>query len=189
VVSLARALAADPGLGLRDAFEFLEGAAGAEKIGAYGLATWNGFRQPADSPEYHSLPDVVAAAREVAGNAHHFGFVQLPLNLMMPEAAVLPNQLVAGRPVPLLAAAAELGVAVIASAPGFQGHLDRGLPRALAKAIGLRNDFERAVQFARSAPGLTTALVGMGRAKHVRSNLRLARESPLPGERFWSRLR
>jgi len=174
---------------LRAAFEFLEGAAAAGKIGAYGLATWNGFRQPADSPERHSLSDIVDTACEVAGDSHHFGFVQLPLNLKMPEAVVLPNQLVAGRSVPLLAAAAELGVTVIASAPSLQGRLARGRPRALAKTIGLRSNFERAVQFARSAPGLTTALVGMSRAEHVRANLRLAAESPLPGERFWSLFR
>jgi aryl-alcohol dehydrogenase-like predicted oxidoreductase len=174
---------------LRAAFEFLEGAVAAGKIGAYGLATWNGFRQPADSLALHSLTGVVAAASEVAGDAHHFRFVQLPLNLMMPEAVVLPNQLVAGRSVPLLAAAAELGVTVIASAPTLQGRLARGLPPALAKTIGLRTDFERAVQFARSAPGLTTALVGMSRAEHVCANLQLAGESPLSGEQFWSLFR
>ena len=174
---------------LRAAFEFLESAAATEKIGAYGLATWNGFRQPADSPTLHSLSDVVSVAREVAGEAHHFGYVQLPLNLMMPEAVVLPNQSVNGRELPLLAAAAELGVAVIASAPTLQGRLARGLPPALAANFGLENDFERAVQFARSAPGLTTALVGTSRVEHARANLRLVAESPLSGEKFWSLFR
>jgi len=174
---------------LRAAFEFLEGAAAAGKIGAYGLATWNGFRQPADSPGHHSLSDIVATAREVAGNSHRFGFVQLPFNLMMTEAVVLPNQLVAGRSMPLLAAAAELRVTVIASAPTLRGRLARRRQPALAKSIGLRSNFERAIQFARSAPGLTTALVGMGRAEHVRANLRLAGQPPLPSKRFWSLLR
>jgi aryl-alcohol dehydrogenase-like predicted oxidoreductase len=134
---------------LRAAFEFLESAVSAGRIGGYGLATWNGFRQPAGSPKLHSLADVVAVAREVAGEGHHFGYVQLPVNLMMPEAVVLPNQLVNGRELPLLAAAAELGVAVMASAPTLQGRLARGLPPALAANIGLENDFERAVQFPR----------------------------------------
>ena len=174
---------------LRAAFEFLEGAVAAGEIGAYGLATWNGFRQPAGSPALHSLPDIVAVAREVAGDAHHFGFIQLPVNLMMPEAVVLPNQRVAGRELPLLAAATEFGVAVIASAPTLQGRLARGLPPAITQTIGLENDFERALQFARSAPGLTTALVGMSRAEHARANLRLVGESPLPVEKFWSLFR
>jgi aryl-alcohol dehydrogenase-like predicted oxidoreductase len=174
---------------LRAAFEFLESAAAAGKIGRYGLATWNGFRQPAGSPALHSLPEVVAVAREVAGDGHHFAFVQLPVNLMMPEAVVLPNQLIAGRELPLLAAAAELGVTVIASAPTLQGRLARGMPASLATVIGLNTDFERAIQFARSAPGLAAALVGMSRAEHARANLRLVGEPPLSSEKFWSLFR
>ena len=174
---------------LRAAFEFLEGTVAAGKIGHYGMATWNGFRQPAGSPALHSLPDIVAVAREVAGDAHHFAFVQLPVNLMMPEAIVLPNQRVNGREVPLLAAAAEFGVTVIASAPTLQGRLAKGLPPAIANTIGLESDFTRAVQFARSAPGLTTVLVGTSRAEHARSNLRLVGEAPLSSEKFWSLFR
>ena len=174
---------------LRAAFEYLESAVSAGKIGSYGLATWNGFRQPAGSPALHSLADIVAVAREVAGNAHHFGFVQLPVNLMMPEAVVMPNQRVAGREVPLLAAAMELGVTIIASAPTLQGRLARGLPNSIAQTLGLSSDFERALQFARSAPGLTTALVGMSRPEHARTNLRMVGEPPLPTEIFWSLFR
>jgi len=174
---------------LRAAFEYLESAASAGKIGSYGMATWNGFRQPAGSPVLHSLAEIVAVAREVAGEVHHFAFVQLPVNLMMPEAVVLPNQRVAGREVPLLAAALELGITIIASAPTLQGRLARGLPSSIAQTVGLSTDFERAIQFARSAPGLTTALVGMSRPEHARANLRLVSESPLPPERFWSLFR
>jgi aryl-alcohol dehydrogenase-like predicted oxidoreductase len=102
---------------------------------------------------------------------------------------VLPNQRVGGRELPLLAAAAEFGVTVIASAPTLQGRLGRGMPASLAASIGLDTDFERALQFARSAPGLTTALVGMSRAEHARANLRLVSEPPLPPEKFWSLFR
>jgi len=174
---------------LRAAFEFLESAVSAGKIGHYGMATWNGFRQPAGSPALHSLAEVVAVAREVAGEAHHFAFVQLPVNLMMPEAVVLPNQTVAGRELPLLAAAMDFGITVIASAPTLQGRLARGLPASFAQTIGMTSDFERAIQFARSAPGLTTALIGMSRPAHARANLRLVGESPLAPEKFWSLFR
>ncbi len=171
------------------AFEYLESAASAGKIGSYGMATWNGFRQPAGSPVLHSLAEIVALAREVAGDTHHFGFVQLPVNLMMPEAVVLPNQRVASRELPLLAAALQLGVTIIASAPTLQGRLARGLPASLAKTIGLSTDFERAIQFARSAPGLTSALIGTSRPEHARANLRLVGEPALPPENFWSLFR
>ena len=43
----------------------------------------------------------------------------------------------------------------------------------MAEAFGLENDAERALQFVRSAPGITTALVGMSRAEHARANARL----------------
>ena len=46
------------------------------------------------------------------------------------------------------------------------------------------SDFERAVQFARSAPGITTALIGMSRLEHVRANLPLAAIPPANREQI-----
>ncbi len=43
--------------------------------------------------------------RDVAGAAHHFRFVQLPFNLAMPEALTRPNQMIDGKPVPMVQAA------------------------------------------------------------------------------------
>jgi aryl-alcohol dehydrogenase-like predicted oxidoreductase len=170
---------------LRAAFGFCESAAAEGRIGAYGLATWNGFRQAPDSAELLVLEDAVEVAREVAGEAHHFRFIQLPFNLMMPEALLLPNQPLGGRQIPLLAAAMELGITVVGSASLLQGRLSSGLPPILHEVIGLDSDAHRAAQFARSAPGLTTALLGMSRASHVREILELFAAEPLPEEEFW----
>jgi predicted aldo/keto reductase-like oxidoreductase len=74
----------------------------------------------------------------------------------------------------LLAAAAELAIAVMGSATLYQGRLAHGLPDSLKKTLGMKTDSESAIQFARSAPGLTTALVGMGHEEHVRENLKTA---------------
>jgi len=169
---------------IRAAFEFLESAAAAKKIGFYGVATWNGFRQPADSPEYLSLPEMVEVAREVAGEAHRFRFVQLPFNLAMPEALVAPNQSLDGKTVPMVEAAQQLGVTLIASASLLQGQLTRGLPGFVAEALGQESDLHRALQFVRSSPGITTALVGMGRPEHVESNLKLVGVEPASREQF-----
>lgn len=38
----------------------------------------------------------------------------------------------------------------------------------------MSNAAENAIQFARSAPGIVTALVGMGRPEHVKANVALA---------------
>ncbi|MBI3330901.1 MAG: hypothetical protein HYZ96_02170 [Candidatus Omnitrophica bacterium] len=40
---------------------------------------------------------------------------------------------------------------------------------------GCQTDAQRAIQFARSTPGITTALTGMKRTAHVEDNLMLAR--------------
>ncbi len=169
---------------LRQAFEFFESAAGAGKIRFYGLATWNGFRQPAQAPDYLSLSEIETTAREIAGGAHRFRFVQLPFNLAMTEALTRANQPAGGPPATLVEAAAALEINLVASASLLQSKLARGLPSFIRQALGLENDAERAIQFARSAPGMVTALAGMSRPQHVQANLRLVSEPAASGEQF-----
>ena len=168
---------------VRTAFEVLERAVADGQVGVYGTATWNGYRVRPGRSEWLSLETLVQMAQEVAGNAHHFKVVQLPFNLAMPEALVAPTQTLGRTPVSLLTAARELGLTVMGSASLMQGRLARGLPPSAKKAVaGLDTDAQRALQVSRSAPGLTTALVGMSRAKHARENLALVAEPPLAGE-------
>jgi len=165
---------------LRAAFEGLERAADEGKIKFYGVATWNGFRAGADERGSHSLERLHAIAREAAGgDSHRFRFVQLPFNLGMPEALTLDNQTFDGARVSLLEAARGLGVTVMASASILQGRVARDLPESIREPLGsLATDAQTAIQFVRSTPGVTTALVGMSRREHVEENLRLARVSP-----------
>jgi aryl-alcohol dehydrogenase-like predicted oxidoreductase len=163
---------------VRAAFEMLEEEVGRGRVGHYGTATWKGYRIP-PGPCALSLEALVARAREVAGESHHFRVVQLPFSLGMPEAFRARTQVVAGRPCSLLEAARELGTTVIGSAPLLQGQLAHGLPAGLLAAPGLSTDAQRALQIARSAPGLTTALVGMARLSHVRENLAVLAVPPL----------
>ena len=171
---------------LRAAFEALEQNIVRGKIKAYGVATWNGFRVPPSSSGYHSLSRMVELAREVAGELHGFRFIQLPFNLGMPEALVMPNQLVGqGEEVSVLEAAAALGVTVMSSASILQGRVARGLPEEIREPLGsLASDAQTAIQFVRSAPGITTALVGMSNREHVEENLKLARIEPANPEDF-----
>ncbi len=169
---------------VRAAFAFLETAVAAGKVGAYGMATWNAFRQGPKAEDYISLEEMVELAGEVAGEDHHFLFVQLPFSLAMPEALLQPNQPLDGRMVPLVSAAHHLGVTVVASASLLQGRLAKNLPTFVLEVIGLESDLLRALQFARSAPGITTALVGMGRAEHVLENLKLLQAEPLAEGKF-----
>ena len=169
---------------VRAAFGALEEAAATGSIAHYGTATWTGYRVEPSDPAYLSLADLVAAARDVGGVDHHFKVIQLPYNLGMTEAFTRANQRVADRTVPVLEAARELGIAVMAAAPLHQGQLTR-LPPMMSEYIpGLSTDAQRAIQFVRSTPGVTTALVGMKTPAHVDENATIGRLSPMAWEQF-----
>jgi len=169
---------------IAEAFRFLETVVKANKIGAYGLATWNSFRDDPKTPGYLSLASIEQVAREVGGTNHHFRFLQLPLNLAMPEALLRPNQIVAGKTMAIVQAARALEITLITSAALLQGQLARNLPPYIGQALGLASHSSQALQFARSVPGVTTALVGMSRVEHVESNLELIAVEPAPRDQF-----
>jgi aryl-alcohol dehydrogenase-like predicted oxidoreductase len=167
-----------------EAFKFLESAVAAGKIGTYGLATWNAFREDSKSAGYLSLATIEEIAREAGGAEHHFRFVQLPLNLAMPEALVRANQVVEGKTMAMVQAARALKITLVTSAALLQGQLTRNLPKYIGEALGLKKDFVSALQFARSVPGVTTALAGMSRVEHVRANLEVIGIEPAPRDQF-----
>jgi len=170
---------------ITSAFERLEQNRKQGKLGAYGVATWNGFRVGRESREYHSLSRMFEAARAVGGQAHGFRFIQLPFNLAMPEALTLVNQDVGNEQLTLLEAAKRLGVTVVASASMLQGRVAQGLPSDVREPLGsLATDAQTAIQFVRSTPGITTALVGMSRVEHVEENLKLTEVEPANADAF-----
>lgn len=170
---------------LRAAFEQLERERAEGRLRFYGVATWNGFRAKADTRGHHSLEHMWELAREAGGDDNGFRFVQLPFNLSMPEALVNENHTHEGARVSLLEAAKALGVTVVASASIMQGKVARDLPERIREPLGsLSTDAQTAIQFTRSTPGITTALVGMSRREHVEENLQLARVAPASAEDY-----
>jgi aryl-alcohol dehydrogenase-like predicted oxidoreductase len=157
---------------LRAAFALLEEHCARGEIGVYGCATWNALRVPPDARGHLSLAMLVELARDVAGDAHHFRVVQLPVNLAFTEAVRVPTQPVAGHTVTLLEAAAELGISVVASATLLQAKLAANLPVQMRTALpGLSTDAQRAIAFVRSLPVISSALVGMKSRQHLKENL------------------
>jgi aryl-alcohol dehydrogenase-like predicted oxidoreductase len=157
---------------VRGAFAVLEEAAGRGEIGVYGVATWDGLRQPPDAPGHLSLEALVALATDLAGSSHHFRAVQLPMSLGMPEAVRMQTQSVNGTVCSVLEAAETLNLTVVASAPLMQGRLTTGLPPEVASVFPeASTDAERALAFVRSVPGLTAAVVGARQIAHVDANL------------------
>jgi aryl-alcohol dehydrogenase-like predicted oxidoreductase len=169
---------------VRDAFIFLESAAASGKIQFYGMATWNGFRQEARARDAMQLPELATLAHDIAGDQHRFRFVQLPFNLAMTEALTLGNQSIGGRDKTVMEAASELDITLVASASLLQGQVARNLPAFVAEALGLQDDAQRSLQFVRSSPGITTALVGMSHVEHVRENAKLVGVTPATVDQF-----
>ena len=169
---------------VRDAFIFLESAAASGKIQFYGMATWNGFRQEARARDAMQLPELATLAHDIAGDQHRFRFVQLPFNLAMTEALTLGNQSIGGRDKTVMEAASELDITLVASASLLQGQVARNLPAFVAEALGLQDDAQRSLQFVRSSPGITTALVGMSHVEHVRENAKLVGVAPATVDQF-----
>jgi aryl-alcohol dehydrogenase-like predicted oxidoreductase len=170
---------------LLKAFEALEDAVSRGKLRVYGTASWNAYRNPPEVTDYLSLAHVVSLAEKAGGKQHHFRVIQLPLNLGMTEALSNANQQADGKSVTLLEAAQHFGITVMCSASVLQGQLTRNLPDLIRDTFdGLETDGQRALQFVRSTPGVTTALVGMKQSNHVEENLKIARIPPAPWEQY-----
>jgi aryl-alcohol dehydrogenase-like predicted oxidoreductase len=159
---------------IRRAFTKLEELVDQGKIRWYGAATWEGFRKK----DALSLPRMAEIATEAGGPEHHFRFIQLPFNLGMVEAYV-------DRPESALMAAERLGIRTVASGTLMQGQMLSHMPDAVAELLpGLETDAQRAIQFTRSTPGISVALVGMSRRQHVLENLGVARVPPASREQY-----
>ena len=166
------------------AFERLEENRANGKINFYGVATWNGFRVTPDKPEYHSLERFVQIAKQVGGDQNGFKFIQLPHNLAMPEAYLVPNQPANGKAVSTIQAAGDLGISVMVSGSILQGQLAAGVPMNIRETLSGKTDAQTSLQFVRSTPGVTTALVGMASIEHVEENMGLAEIGPTSEELF-----
>ena len=175
---------------LGQAFLALEKNVAAGRIGHYGVATWAGLRAPLDHKAHLSLERMLAAAqdatREAGHEQHHFAAVQAPLNLGMPEAVTEATQRVGDETMPLCRAVQHLGLSWFTSASLMQGKLAEGIPFRLQSMIGAVGDAaQTALQATRSAPGVTSALVGMSSRRHVESALGLLRSSPPGASGVW----
>jgi len=171
---------------MKRAIAALEEEVGAGRIAAWGIATWDGLRVPPEHPEHISMADVLGMAKEIAGDGHHFRAVQLPSSLAMAQGMVYRSQETGQGRRAALAAATTLGLAAFGSASIAHGQLAAGdLPEEIAEAFpGLRSSAQQALQFARSAPGVTSALVGVSSPEHALEDFALAKVAPAAPERI-----
>jgi aryl-alcohol dehydrogenase-like predicted oxidoreductase len=171
---------------LCEVFAALEGAVRDGRIGAYGICSWGGFLVPHSDRDHLSLVDVFEAALEAGSADHHLRALQLPYGLAMGEGAALASQLGPdGRTHAILEELEGTGTAVLASAPLYGGRLVGRLPGEIRGAFAeARSDAQACLQFVRSTPGITSAVVGMREPEHVEQNLALLRQAPASRERI-----
>ena len=78
---------------LAKAFEFYESQRQQGSIQYYGMSTWLCFRaKPEEEKIYLNFQKCLDVAKKIGGDSHGFKFVQMPMNVMQPEAFVEPWQ-------------------------------------------------------------------------------------------------
>ncbi|MHB8251139.1 MULTISPECIES: aldo/keto reductase [Acidithiobacillus] len=173
---------------LMDVFTMLEAAVQANKIRYYGISTFNACRVETDNTLFQSLTSLIGLAEKAAGqgNRHHLRVVQLPFNALMPEAYTRFSQVTGqGNIGSTIQAAFQLKLTIMASHPLGKGLLAREEVPSLQEAMpDLADAAQRAVQFVRSTPGIGVTLVGLSTPLHLPDLLAVARQLPLPKERY-----
>ncbi len=161
---------------LEGAFAALERAVALGWIGAYGLATWQGFLVPDSDRSHLGVIEIFEAALDVGLGDHHLRAIQLPYGLAMGEGLALDSQLGPdGHSRAILDSLKDTGTVVFASAPLYGGNLVGHVPDFVRRAFPeAPSDATAALQFVRSTANVTSAVVGMREAAHVEDNLRLA---------------
>ncbi|WP_171005586.1 aldo/keto reductase [Bacillus sp. E(2018)] len=147
---------------LQKLFSFYEQQVEKGLIRYYGLAVWSAFTESPGTPGYISLDKVMNVAHSVAGNSHHFRFIQTPFNYSNQIAATGLNQHVNGKWRTLLQASEELGIHVTTSAPLDCGRLTNHQ----------HADVKELISFVLKTPGILSTMIGMRKVETVKKNLK-----------------
>lgn len=171
---------------LAQVFAVLEQAVKDKRIGCYGIATFEGMRAETDAEVFQSITSMLGlaegAARRVRGEGSArpgFRVIQLPFNPAMTEGFTRFSQATGqGNVASTLQAAHQLHVYAMASHVLGKGQFATADP--LAEGVpGFSNPAQRAIQFARSTPGLGTSLVGVSSPQHLDDLFAVARAAPM----------
>ena len=171
---------------LARAFAVLEQAVKEGKLRQYGVSTFDAMRVETDDPLFQSIASLQGLAggaaqtvRREPGARHHLRLLQLPFNPAMTEGFTRFSQATGqGNVASTIQAAHQLRLYVMASHALGKGRFAAEDPLA-AGVPGLANPAQRALQFARSTPGIGTALAGLSTTAHLDDMLAVARTPPL----------
>lgn len=147
-------------------FALLEQKVRQKQIGCYGIATWYGLRVPEDHPMHLDLARVIECAETASGGANNFKFIELPLNSMATGSMTEKTQ----RGKTPLEVAMEKGLCVLAS-----GSVGEGKMSSAVQEGETLSEAQKSLNMVQSAPGVTTALVGLRKQIHVDQAIAVAR--------------
>jgi len=178
---------------LEPVFVLLERAVRENRIRAYGISTFEGFRVETDAPLFQSLTSMQGLAERAAKDAtgddharHHFKLAMLPFNQVMLEGFTRFNTATGrGNIASALQAAHQLEIYMMASHTLLKGHLGHQSVDIVAERLaGQSNAARRALQFNRSTPGLGTSLVGISSPEHLDDVLAVAAQPLLERQAY-----
>ena len=155
------------------------------------MATWNCFRTQSNNPGLHcNLQETVSLAEKVGGKDHGFRVIQVPINIMHPEAFVEKYQNFNDNekgvtPVTLTAICSALKINLISSSPLLQGHMVH-LPLE-NNLFNVKHNSAKHLQLIRSIPAdsLKSTLVGMKNITNIKHNLEVIGKPPLTSSQFY----
>jgi len=163
---------------LARAYALLEAEVSAGRVRNLGLASFDSLRVETDAPLFQSV-----AALQALGGAS-LRILQLPFNPAMTEGLTRFSQATGkGNVASTLQAARQLGVYCMGSHAMGKGAFATRDPLA-SLLPGCANPAQRAIQFARSTPGMGTALVGIASDAHLEDALAVARLPPIAKEAY-----
>ena len=155
------------------------------------MATWNSLRTTSDNRGlYCNLQEIVELAEKIGGNNHGMRFVQVPINIMHPEAFVENYQNYKKEDkgvtaVTLTAVCNSLKINLISSSPLMQGYIVN-LPLE-NNLFNVKNQSAKHIQLIRSIPAecIKSTLIGMKNQIHIRNNLEVISKPPLTSKEFY----
>lgn len=173
---------------LFEALLLLEENVKAGKIRRYGIATWNGFRQKANSKGLLQLRKILDMAEKIAGSDHHLKAIQIPYNLVMLEAHKIANQEVNEEYHSIFHAAKKYQISLVVSAPLMQQKVLH-LPNRVFDALPAEeNKQKQALQFVLSSIPVCSAMLGMKNPTHAKENIEILQQEDWK-EQKWSAVR
>ena len=165
-------------------FVMLEGEVKSGRIRGYGLATWTGLRLEPQHKNYIDLNRVLEIAKIAAGyNQHSFLGIELPINVLMNEAVIYPNQILNGKLVPVIEFASNNNLKVFTSNSVIYGDDNDKINAHYNFDYGFKSP-QKSLLFLKSIPEITSAIVGMKKSANVDSAIAVSKHYNLTQEQL-----